>query len=57
MNETIARLNIEHYCKLLTEEMDETKRQMILRLLSEEEAKLKAIEESNRAEEIRKLCC
>jgi hypothetical protein len=40
MNRTVARLNIEHYRKLLTEPMDETRRQTILRLLAEEEAKL-----------------
>jgi hypothetical protein len=40
MNRTVARLNIEHYRKLLTEPMDEAKRQTILRLLVEEEANL-----------------
>ena len=40
MERTIARLNIEHYRKLLTQEMDEAKRQTILRLLAEERAKL-----------------
>ena len=42
MDRTVARLNIEHYRKLLAKEADETKRQTILRLLEEEEAKLKA---------------
>jgi hypothetical protein len=36
----IARLNIEHFRKLLATETDGTKRQMLLRLLAEEEAKL-----------------
>ena len=40
MDRTVAHLNIEHYRKLLAQEMDETKRQTILRLLAEEEAKL-----------------
>jgi L-lactate utilization protein LutC len=38
MDRTVARLNIEHYRKLLSEQMDEPKRQTILRLLAEEEA-------------------
>jgi hypothetical protein len=36
----IAQLNIEHFRKLLTSETDEAKRQTLLRLLAEEEAKL-----------------
>lgn len=40
MDRTVARLNIEHYSKLLAHETDETKRQTLLRLLEEEEAKL-----------------
>ena len=44
MERTIARLNIEHYRKLLTQEMDEAKRQTILRLLAEERAKLSSLE-------------
>jgi hypothetical protein len=39
----VAHLNIEHYRKLLTQEMDETTRQTILRLLAEEEAKLASL--------------
>jgi hypothetical protein len=42
MDRTIARLNIEHFRKQLAMETDETKRQMILRLLAEEEEKLAA---------------
>jgi hypothetical protein len=36
----VAHLNIERFRKLLSTETDETKRQTILRLLAEEEAKL-----------------
>ncbi len=42
MDRTVARLNIEHYRKLLAQETDETKRQAIRRLLEEEEAKFRA---------------
>jgi len=37
---TIARLNIEHYRRLLATEIDESKRQTVMHLLAEEEAKL-----------------
>lgn len=40
MDELIARLNIEHYRKVLATEADETKRQTLLRLIAEEKAKL-----------------
>jgi hypothetical protein len=40
---TVARFNIEHYRKLLAEEQDEAKRQMIVRLLAEEEVKLASL--------------
>jgi hypothetical protein len=40
MDRTVARLNIEHYRKLLAKETDEAKRQTVLRLLAEEESKL-----------------
>jgi hypothetical protein len=43
MDKTVARLNIEHFRKLLSQETDESKRQTLLRLLDEEEAKLKQI--------------
>jgi len=43
MDRTVAHLNIEHYRKLLSQEMDEAKRQTVLRLLAEEEAKLAAL--------------
>jgi hypothetical protein len=38
MDRTLTRLNFEHYHKLLAQEMDEPKWQIILRLLAEEEA-------------------
>jgi hypothetical protein len=40
MDRDIARLNIEHFRKLLERETDESKRAVLLRLLAEEEAKL-----------------
>jgi hypothetical protein len=45
MDRTVARLNIQHFRKLLAEETDESKRQSILRLLAEEEAKLASLAE------------
>ncbi|MBV1699667.1 MAG: GAF domain-containing protein, partial [Hyphomicrobiales bacterium] len=43
MDKTVARLNIEHFRKLLATEMDGVKRQTIVRLLAEEEKKLAAL--------------
>lgn len=40
VDRSIARLNIEHYKRLLAGEIDEAHRQVLLRLLVEEEAKL-----------------
>jgi len=40
LDPTVARLNIEHYRRLLAHETDEARRQTIMRLLAEEEAKL-----------------
>lgn len=40
MDKTVAHLNIEHYRRLLEKETDEHRRQTLLRLLAEEEAKL-----------------
>ncbi|WP_170153526.1 hypothetical protein [Pseudolabrys taiwanensis] len=48
MDRTIAKLNIEHFRRLLEAETDQQKRETILRLLVEEEAKLEA---ANRAYE------
>ena len=44
MDRTVARLNIEHYRKLLETETDEKKRATLTRLLAEEEAKLAALD-------------
>ena len=43
MDKMIARLNISHYKMKLATEQDEAKRQILLRLLAEEEAKLAAL--------------
>ena len=40
VDRSVARLNIEHFRRLLAEETDESRRQILLRLLVEEEAKL-----------------
>jgi hypothetical protein len=37
----IARLNIDHFRRLLAGKLDDSKRQTILRLLAEEEAQLR----------------
>ena len=41
LEEMVTHLNVEHFRRLLQHEKDETKRQMICRLLAEEEAKLR----------------
>jgi len=43
MDKAVARLNIEHYRKLLAIETDLAKRQTLECLLAEEEAKLAAL--------------
>jgi hypothetical protein len=43
MDRTVAGLNTEHFRHLLERETGEAKRQMILRLREEEEAKLAAM--------------
>jgi hypothetical protein len=45
MDKAIARLNIEHYRKLLANEVDETRRHTVRRLLAEEEAKLATLKD------------
>jgi hypothetical protein len=46
-DKTVARLNIERYRKLLgNNEEDETRRQMLVRLLAEEERKVAALDKS-----------
>jgi hypothetical protein len=45
MDKAIARLNIEHYRKLLANEVDGTRRHTVRRLLAEEEAKLATLKD------------
>jgi len=40
VDRSVARLNIEHYKRLLARETDEASRQQLLRLLADEEAKI-----------------
>jgi hypothetical protein len=47
IEKTVIRLNIEHFKKLLENETDESKRQTLMRLLAEEEAKLRSLAEAN----------
>jgi hypothetical protein len=49
MDRTIARLNIEHFQKLLAKETDEAKRRTLLSLIAEEKAKLAAAEKAKLA--------
>ncbi len=44
MRKLIAKLNIEHFRRLLASENDEAKRETLARLLAEEEAKLSRLE-------------
>jgi hypothetical protein len=39
----VARLNIERFCKIFSDEADETKRHTLVRLIAEEKAKLYAL--------------
>jgi hypothetical protein len=43
VDKTIARLNIEHYRRQLSDETDDGKRQTLQRLLAEEQEKLAQI--------------
>jgi hypothetical protein len=45
MDDFVARANLENFRRKLAEETDHTKRDMLARLLAEEEARLTAIEE------------
>ena len=40
VDRSVARLNIEHYKRLLERETDAARRQLLLRLLADEEAKI-----------------
>lgn len=44
----MAHLNIEHYKRLLEQETDQARRQLLMRLLAEEEAKLASIKPPER---------
>lgn len=57
MDKTVARLNIEHYRKSLATEQDETKRQTLMRLLAEEQAKLAALDPPEAALSIAPRTC
>ncbi len=46
MNRTVARLNIEHYKRLLETDIDEPKRRTVEGLLAEEQAKLASMADS-----------
>jgi hypothetical protein len=50
MDETIARLNIEHFHKLLATELDAAKRKTVLHLLAEEEKTLAALQRASTRE-------
>jgi hypothetical protein len=43
MEKMVARLNIEHFRELVKKETDEGKRPILMRLLDEAEAKMKAL--------------
>ena len=49
MDRTIARLNIEHFERLLAKETDEAKRRTLISLIAEETAKLAAAEKAKLA--------
>ena len=51
MDKRIARLNIDHYRKLLATEGDETNQRALQQLLAEEEAKLAAAEAAAKKQE------
>jgi hypothetical protein len=46
IEKTVAHLNIEHYRHLLARETDDANRQTLMRLLAEEEAKLRGVPEA-----------
>ena len=50
MDKRVARLNIEHYRKLLATELDEAKRRKLQTLLAEEEKKLAAPDSARKLE-------
>lgn len=53
MDKAVARLNIEHYHKLLATETDEAKSRILRRLLAEEEAKLAALVDAPKVKKLK----
>lgn len=53
VDRTIARLNVEHFRKLLTYEIEGERRQTILCLLAEEEAKLALLDSQPRERKLK----
>jgi hypothetical protein len=53
MDKSVARLNIEHYRRLLATDIDDGKRQTILKLLAQEEATLASLIKIEKAEKSR----
>jgi hypothetical protein len=51
MDKFVARANIEHFRRKLAIETDEAKRQVLARLLAEEEAKLARLDPEKRAQD------
>jgi hypothetical protein len=51
VDRTVARLNIEHFRRLLATETDQQRRQLLQKLLAEEEAKIA----ENRPAELRRV--
>ena len=39
----VARLNVERFCKIFSDEADETKRRTLVQLIAEEKTKLHAL--------------
>jgi hypothetical protein len=50
MDKFVARLNIEHFRKMLATESNDTTRQTLLSVLAEEEAKLAALAATKESE-------
>jgi hypothetical protein len=53
MDRSVARLNIEHYKRLLAKEPDEQRRLVLERLLAEEQAKLDGSKPPERKRRVR----
>lgn len=47
MDKFVAKANIEHFRRKLATETDEAKRQILTRLLAEEEAKLASLDQTS----------